>query len=323
VITHYLGQQEVRAYLADLVERLQALPSGIPPVWLPIGLSGSVLADQLADVASTDEDAVTVVQASFDRPTKQVGLDDADALVGKLVIVLDSAIHSGSTMLAVVREAYARGATAVVSYSLVVKRNTEFVPTYWGVTIGDFDRAYFLLEKIPNNRLRSLAVGTYLRQLRKEDLATVGPVSSGVPAMDAVTWEDRWWDMQCSARERITYLLYVGTEVGGYLTYSASSSTVTVDEVVVRDDLAKKNSGAEGLKLGGLMMRWVETMARQTRATEMNLWAIEDKVAMYEYFKYTKLTTVDPLPLDGKLYYFMRKPIVYNVSPMRIEQEIL
>ncbi len=274
------------------------------------------LADRLADIPGLAEKGPTVIRAVFDRPTKGVTFLDLDAvadLAGKTVLVLDSAIHSGSTMHCVVREAYEQGASAVVSYSLVLKRRATFVPTYWGLTIGDFDRAYFLLKKIPNNRLRSDAVGTYLRRLASEDVDTLGAVPCGLDAMDRVSWGDRWWDIQSSERERSTYLLYVGTELCGYVTFVISGDAVTIDEVAVREEF-------RGRKLGGLLCRWAETMARQARASELNLWGVENQVATYERFGYTKEPSEKPRLLEGKQYFFMRKPIVYNVSPLKLER---
>ncbi len=43
------------------------------------------------------------------------------------------------------------GAKQVCSYALVMKHSSGFIPSFWGVTIGDHDRAYFLLDVLPNN----------------------------------------------------------------------------------------------------------------------------------------------------------------------------
>ena len=316
MVTHYLGSQEVDAYLADFLQRISNFGDTRPTVWLPIGPSGRILARRLLQQRAAPVDETVIVPVHFDRPTKAVTMeiDSVDDIANKNLLVLDSAAHSGATMLAVVRKAQELRAAMVVSYSLVLKRKSTFVPTFWGLTIGDHDRAYFLLDNIPNNRLRSRFGGAYLRQLVSEDVASLPPMLSGLEAMDRITWADRWFDIQCSERERSTYLLYVDRDVAGYITFAISEryAALTVDEVAVREDL-------RGQGLGGALLRWAETTARQVGASELNMWAIEDQVPKYEKLGYATVPGVSSMKLEAKDYFFMRKRVVYLASPMKMD----
>ena len=316
MITHYVGTPEVDAYLADLVDRLLSLGPERPQVWLPIGPSGRILAERILEKNNELADNTLIVPVHFNRASESVSIDAdrPEDIKGRDVLVLDSSVHSGSTMLAVVRAACERGASTVASYSLVLKRSSSFVPTFWGLTIDDYDRAYFLLDSIPNNRLKSRVAGPYLRRLAKTDIESLPPVVSGLASMDRITWADRWFDIQTSDRERNTYLLQLGATAVGFVTFVISDSrgTVTVDEVAVSE--AMKSRG-----LGGLLLRFVETMARHLGASELNMWAVDNQVEKYERLGYEKAPSYDSMRLDGNEYFFMRKRIIHHISPVRVE----
>jgi GNAT superfamily N-acetyltransferase len=315
LITHFLGQPEVDAYLADLVERLVGMDAERPTLWLPIGPSGLILAARILDKHPDLVESTSISPVDFNRTSKEVMID-ADLpndLRGRHVLVLDSSVHSGNTMLEVVRSADGQAAASVTSYSLVLKQNSTFVPTFWGLTINDHDRAYFLLEKMPNNRLRTKVAGTYLRQLSEKDIESVPLVASGLAPMDRVTWADRWFDIRSGDRDRKTYLLQKGSQVVGFVTFVVSESrhAVTVDEVAVQ-------KGMEGQGFGGALLRFVETMARHVGASELNMWAVDKQVPKYETLGYSKDGGKSPMKLEGSDYFFMRKLIIHHVSPLKM-----
>ncbi len=199
---------------------------------------------------------------------------------------------------------------SVASYTLVLKRSSAFIPTYWGVTIDDHDRAYFLLDKLPNNRLNPKRPESHLRLLCEGDLGSPGVVG-GVDALDRVAWEERLWDMRSSERERRTYLAEVGNVVVGYVTFVMGQFVVgehalMIDEVVVSQD-------HQDQKHGSALMRWAETMARQSRCQEIRLWAIEDQVGKYKHLGYSDVAGAKPMVLDGHNYTLMSKRVIYHI----------
>lgn len=315
MVTLYIGEAEVDAYTADLVERLYALQTARPTVWLPVGPSGRNLAKRILQKYPALLVDTVVVPAHFNRTSGGVVSIDAapDDLRGKDVLVIDSAVHSGNTMLGVVEEACSRGAASVFSYTLVLKRTSVLVPTLWGVMIDDHDRAYFMLDSIPNNRLKAKAGVTHLRQLVESDIDVLPPVISENAAMNRITWADRWFDIRCGERERSTYLLYSGGVLVGYVTcvINGSRDALTIDEVAV-------DKNHEGKGFGGVLMRFVETMARHVGASEINLWGVDKRVPLYEHEGYQIDPGVTGLTLEGSKYIYMRKQIVHHVSPLRL-----
>lgn len=318
--THFLGREEVDAYLRDLAHRLLHLGSERPLVWCPIGPSGGNLARELLRLDAQHDDwaevkaDTKVLPVTFSRETCKVEIGaQPNDLAGQDVLVLDSSIHSGSTMAAVVKELQSLGPKSLATYTLILKNSSSFIPTYWAVTIHDHDRAYFLLTRVPNNRLdpRHPRNHGHLRRLSEADLRAVPIVESGVSSLDRVTWEDRWWSMQESKGgdpQHFTYLLEVGGAVVGYVTYTLSSSSMTIDEVAVAKDLHKN-------KYGGTLMRWAETMARQTSCAEIVLWAIEAGVKFYQREDYQLDSSRKDMTLDGDTFKFMRKKILYHLPP--------
>src|SRR5207302_1003484 len=183
-----------------------------PTVWFPIGRSGEVLIERLLLRFPKLTEETVIDRVNFDRKTSQTFFTDgdpADALAGTHALVIDSSVHSGGTMLRVLKAVGAYKPASVSSYTLVLKRSSTFVPSLWGVMINDHDRAYFLLDQLPNNRLHKSVHNTHIRRLTKDDF-NVPPVVSGLNSIDRVTWGDRFYDMACSEHERRTYFLEQG-----------------------------------------------------------------------------------------------------------------
>jgi GNAT superfamily N-acetyltransferase len=306
--THYLGLEEVRAYCADLIKRLKSLAPNIPRLWCPIGESGRTLAERLLMDAPDIVPEIGLVEAEYERDANRVSFRNgstADDFHGQRVLVLDSSVHSGRTMSKVVSEVIAAKASAVCTYALVVKRSAAFVPSFWGVSIEDHDRAYFLLNELPNNRLNPRDPYIHIRRLSQNDIKAPAVVS-GLESLDRFTWADRYYDMETRGGSHITYVLEAGATIIGYLTFTfRDSSTMDLDEVAVdRQHQGKGYSSA--------LMRWAETSARQARVQAMRLWGIADQVPKYEHLGYRKEHD-RKMTLDDGTYYFMSKRVMYHI----------
>lgn len=313
MITHFIGEAEVDAYLRDLAGRLAASESNRPRVWIPIGRSGRVLADRILrlDEAAGFIDDTVIVLASYDRAKNQAQLDpeEAEEIRGQRVLVLDSSVHSGITMWGVVLEVFKYEPAQLEAYSLVVKRGSTFVPTFWALTMDDHDRAYFMLDRLPNNRLQKPdgVRGVFIRKLARTDLDVLGPVTSGLDSMDRITWADRWYDMRRSDKRRCTYLLHLGTNVVGYLTVAsnADGSILTIDEVAI--DRTQQRKG-----LAGTLLRWAETVARQSGISLIELWGVDDAVELYARLQYQKVDSEPAMRLEGHDHFLMQKRLIHH-----------
>jgi hypothetical protein len=132
----------------------------------------------------------------------------------------------------------------LVSYSLVTKAGASFVPTIWGVTIDETDRAFFLLEEIPNHRLdagnpekKQPPVHVERLDQRHKDPPAV---TSGVTSMDRPRWSDRLFQMRVSTS--CTYVLVRGETIVGYLTIHFADDSMFIDEVAI--DISQKKRGS-------------------------------------------------------------------------------
>lgn len=237
---------------------------------------------------------------------------DPGDIEGKHVFLFDGAIHSGAKMGNCVRQLLRSGAAGVCTYALVLKHGSLFIPTLWGISVADTDRAFFLLDTIPNNRLdagphQEAPPFVHLRALGEGDL-TLAPIVSGVASLDRVTWGDRYFDMQLDS-ERATYLLEIGTGIVGYLTVNrATRDTLQVDEIVV-------DQSARGGGYGGILLRFAETLARQGDARFVRLHAIEERLQFYEKHGYHPVPGAKSLRLDAEIYHLMERPVLYHLRP--------
>jgi len=174
--TYLLSDGSVRRYGLDFIARLESLGDLIPKLWITLGISGDkIAADIIRHSPSSTAIPKKIIRSSFDRKSKTVlTIRDGDVFPTNIgsgpILIIDAAIHSGSSMRHVVDELFKNGAKNVLSYSLVVKKTSEFIPNYFGMLIEEHDRVFFQLDKFPNNRLRNKIPFGSLRTLREDDI---------------------------------------------------------------------------------------------------------------------------------------------------------
>ena len=314
--THFISHSEVRAYLRDLLRNLRGM-NPRPAVWCPMTRSGTVLLREMRALMETEfQDlaqgfSVVTVDADDHGAVSFRGYESGD-FEGKKVFLFDGAVHSGTKIQSCTRKLLSLGATDICTYSLVLKHSSKFIPTLWAVSIADTDRAYFLLDSIPNNRLdagphHDSPPYVHIRTLSENDL-DMAPVVSGVASLDRVTWSDRNFDMQLDS-ERSTYLLESASVVVGYLTVNRSTPGVLqVDEIVV-------GQSSRGAGHGGILLRFAETLARQSDAHSVRLHAIEDRIQFYSKHGYHPVAGAKALRLDSEVYHLMERPVLYHLRP--------
>jgi len=150
MITYFFGREEVNAYLTDFLARLSRFQP-LPEVWCPLTESGTDLLGAMLDLVRDFHpglgDVVVVSAVADGRAVRFLDRNAVKLVRGKNVLVFDGAVHSGRLLNDCVTKVLEMGAEQVCTYSLVIKRGTKFVPTIWGITIEDMDRAFFLLSR--------------------------------------------------------------------------------------------------------------------------------------------------------------------------------
>lgn len=302
----YISKEQVQAHLRELASRLRDLGADAPSIWIPVGRSGARITNEMAHVAPDIYASMRLVPVHYDRPTSRVIADGGTSLSevrGKNVIICDAAVLSGASMLAVADEVRTYGPAATCSYSMVLKRGSRFIPSLWSVLIGDADRAYFLRDEAPNNRLSKRSPYLHIRKLAEADGA-MPLLASGVPSIDRVTWADRYFAMATSHGRKHTYLLEVKNQTVGFVSlHIEPGEYIEVDEVVV---LSKYQSQG----YGGALLRWSETLARHHKCERMQLWGITDEVPKYEKLHYRR--TGEDVLLDKEHYFRMEAQLPPN-----------
>ncbi len=213
-------------------------------------------------------------------------------------------------MAKAVRTLKQRGVAGVTTYTLVLKRSSRFIPSLWGVMVNDHDRAYFLLEHTPNNRLTTHLSERnpflHLRLLAEAD-TKLTPVKCGVRSLDRATWGDRWYNMASCGHDQHTYLLETSKGVVGYLTvHGEHPDCRVIDEVAV----GKQHKG-EGH--GGVLLRFADTLARHRDCRCVQLNAIKEQYSWYKKNGYKLLPGRKPILLDGEEYSPMERVLLYHL----------
>lgn len=321
MITHFLGTEEVDGYARDIAERLELLGSDFPLVWCPLGKSGDKLSRRIAAALPLQRrKQIQVVPVFYNKKEKTVTVTDQDASVASIrsaaaVFLLDSSIHSGASMLAVMNELRALGAQRVVTYSLVVKQSTHFVPHFFGVLVGEHDRTLFLLPSIPNNRLfkPSVAPSGVLRSICANDcLRQSRALDTGVASLDKITWGDLWYEKQAHGYE--VYVMEVDGEIAAYVKIKLNSKTMLIDTFA-----ADKQHQGHGY--GAALLRWSESLARAANCAAIELWAIANKVPMYRHLRFVE-TGREVMDLgDNERYHHMRRELLYTFDLEQLTHE--
>lgn len=231
------------------------------------------------------------------------------------VLLIDSSIHSGSSMFGVREFAIKRlGAAQVVSYSLLIKQSSAFIPDFFGLIIGDHDRALFLLNQIPNNRLakKSLLPGL-LRRLVAEDIEKPRLNKIAIPSIAKLDWSDLWYSVNDAGH--LVYVLEKNDLLIAFIDIKISGAHLTVNTIAVDGDYQKQG-------ISGALMRWIETLARSHACTELRLNAIKERVPMYrDQWHYECVEGRSPIFLGGNEEYVrMKKPLLYHFPLPDLEE---
>lgn len=318
--TYFLGAEEVDGYCLHFANRLVHLfnstPQSFPFVWVVVGHSGLSISSRISKVLTQrhptfDTTKVNLVGVSFDRRTGTVLIDpeDLSGLQDQNVLIIDSAIHSGQTMLQIAQHVEKEGrAFSVASYSLVVKRTSVFIPQDFGVIIGDYDRAVFLMEEIRGPHLNKKAGGGYIRTLTP-DIVDAFPsfLQTGEESIDKETWGDLLYAKY--AKGAFVYVYIENAKPVGALSLLVQPGERTLVDVVAVDNACK------GKGIGGALMRWAETLARSYNCSEFELWSInrDDVVQKYQKQGFVFVDGHPSIKISSReTYALMRKPMLHR-----------
>jgi N-acetylglutamate synthase-like GNAT family acetyltransferase len=314
--TYLLGDDEVRRFALGMASRLGEMGTSAPKVWFTLGVSGDKMAAEIGKLLGPKGQPNEVYKLGCARPANTIfyrGPKPSEPRFNlDVAFVVDSAVHSGSSFTAAANFLHKNGVRSFITYSLVVKRSSSFIPTYFGLLIGEHDRAYFQLEEIPSNRLSMSRTPVqpfgHMRAICADDAK--GPprsLNTGTPSIDAITFADLWYDVKAHGKN--VYFFEVGGDIAGLVAFKMQSSGVMLLDTIARDKSFK------GLDVGGIMWRWAETFARSSRCAAIDIWAIQNKIGWYKTLGFEEIPneTLDLGPAEK--YQRMRRRILYNVKP--------
>jgi hypothetical protein len=101
-----------------------------------------------------------------------------------------------------------------------------------------------------------------------------------------------------------TYLLKVGELVVGFLTVQIASEYLTVAEIV-----------SSPLGYGGILMRFADTLARQSECKKVRLNAIKDRIEKYTEWRFEESPGRPSIRLDDEEYQPMERDVLYHHTP--------
>jgi len=309
LITHFLGREEVAAYGSDFARRLANLKSDFPSKWFPIGLSGEKIAEVVYGFLPQEfKDKVEATTAYLDRKAGEVKFDDplTDVVFDEQpILLIDSAVHSGTTMLKISQHLSGLGAKNIISYTLMLKRTSTMIPTYFGILVGDRDRVYFQLDQMPNNRLCELPPFGVLRTVSKGDGGRKLH-QLGEPFKD-FSLGDLLYDQE--TKKYRPYVYEIGNDICGLVSFTRKKKHILfIDAWATSVDF-------QGRGIGGAMMRWAETWGRSNKCNLIELWAFDKAVPTYLKMGYAAVAGREMTLSPIHRYTLMTKKILHNTGP--------
>jgi GNAT superfamily N-acetyltransferase len=296
LITHFLGPDEIAGYACDLADRLLKLDGDFPRIWYLLGKSGQAFADVLIDQLPTEKQkALRFIRVTANRDTGRIRFHDSIVKSRLPVLLLDSAVHSGKSMLNVAQAIARMGTKDIISYSLVLKRGSVIVPNYFGVIVEETDRCLFQLPAIPNNRLCERRPFGVLRELASGD-TNKRFIRTGETAIDDTTFSSLLYEKE---RGSHVYVYEHGNKICGVLSFAVV-------------DLVASDKKYHGKGIGGAMMRWAETWARSRKHGAVELWAIKRRIDFYTNRRFKLIGR--EINLAGTRFFLMRRELLYNLS---------
>jgi len=257
-------------------------------------------------------DSLRIVPILYDKKSSTASFkNDLDKKViaeAALVLVLDSSIHSGGSMLMSMRLIQSNGAKNPIAYSLVIKQSARFIPHYFGLVVGDHDRTIFLLDSIPNNRLFAgneyQPVGIFRRIEDSDSNRQQQSLDIGVTSLDKISWGDLYYEHRVNGYDVI--VVEDGDQLAGYIKIKIKCGhTLFID--VIANDISYRGKG-----IGGALMRYAENMGRALKLNCIELWSIEKQISFYrDKYQFDLLDeTIDAG--DNERYTLMRRPLLYH-----------
>ncbi len=312
--TYLLSDDDVARYASDFLARLELLGSRQAMVWVSLGLSGDRFVDVLDSLLEGQgKDLPEIAMLTVDRLSGEVIFRNDDSLgmieravaTGSPVVLLDSAVHSGRTMRRVAKLLFDKGVSEVVSYSLIIKQTSEFVPTFFGLMIGESDRAFFQLQMIPNHRLTIRKPVGILRALDQGDVDK-GFVNTESPSVNQKTFGDLFY-LAHTQHFRV-YVYEVGSRIVGVLAFTMLANRSLFVDLIARDKEFKD------ARIGGMLLRWAETYARHNGCLAITLMSISEAIPAYKRYEFEAGVGNQIDVGGGEVNVPLSKRILYNIK---------
>jgi hypothetical protein len=270
-----------------------------------LGMSGQIFANVVLNFLPEQFTAsLALVRVACNRETNDVNFTDSfdpPTVATRPILLIDSSIHSGRTMLAVSQKLSSLGISDIITYAIVFKKSSALIPNYFGVLLEQTDRCLFQLETIPNNRLCKRAPFGVLRALSETDVHRPFPVINE-PSVET-TFATLLYERENYGSNVFVY--EHKNAICGVLSFIKKGKSLFID-------LVANSTEYRGCGIGAAMIRWAETWARSADCEAIELWAIENQVDFYKSRQFIELDRW--LDLGTAKFKLMRRRLLYNTS---------
>ena len=323
--TYLITKEKVCAYLLDywtrITEHAAQYSGSLEDLrWVLLGQSGYELFKILHGVLKDNNEPTLCapIIASYNRDDQTIGFKirknenewfelteekTGRMLRDKRIVVFDSSVHSGTSMLALIENIQQYSPADISSYSLVLKRGSDFIPNHFGILIHDWDRALFLLDRLPNNRMR---FGETFRKITfndQKDKKIAFPGWLGNP-------ENFGWGNYLNTNSQAFVCINKANVVQALIVFQVDKKGICHVEKLRADPQYKHDDVECDRLVVAPLLRWAMTYARHCCCSKFRINCKSNAVDSYKKLGFEEAEDSKKQPSG---FAVMEKRILYNV----------
>lgn len=268
------------------------------PIFIGAGESGNEIVGKILNKLSPQKDKIEHYKMDVGNKGHEFQELISYDFTGKSILICDSIVNTGSTLLQMRKYFLDKGAKDVKTLTIFLRNGSKFIPNFWVSAIENYEDVIFGIKKYPINYYHKGSI----KKIEQTDCGN--KINCGKQFIRQTI--DDYYHRQCMDPECCGFLIEDEGKIVGilFLKY-LSPSIVYLEAIGIAED-------KQDLGYGSTLMSFLEDFCRMNRIKKVVMWAYEDRVGFYERFEFTKTGRQSVLPAYG-VFIEMQIKYLFNV----------
>jgi hypoxanthine phosphoribosyltransferase len=268
------------------------------PIFIGAGESGEEIVNKLLNKIGSQNDKIEHYRMDVGNKGHEFQELIFNDFNGKSILICDSIVNTGSTLLQMRKYFLEKGAKDVKTLTIFLRNGSKFIPNFWVSAIENYEDVIFGIKKYPINCYPKGSI----KKIEQSDCGQ--KINCGKQFIRQTI--DDYYHRQCMDPECCGFLIEdEGKNVGILFLKYLSPSIVYLEAIGIDED-------KQDLGYGSTLMSFFEDFCRMNRIKKVKIWAYEDRVGFYEKFEFQKTGRISVLPSYG-VFVEMEIKYLFNV----------